>query len=188
MITHRLFNIGDIIYCLLSSAKEPNILLPMKGIIIDIQWHEYNPRYLIKFIKFYDTYRFIKKYFYNMSFTNKFEDHTREITFNKKDFKWMSEFNAYLVEKKWQVVVDSVMCVKSKPQLKKLFNKVQYALISQLIKDLRHLSTRLFYTGFLKIASQKEFDIRLKDFIGDKFENNNEVSFDVYIDWIKNRY
>ena len=186
MINHRIFSKGDIVYCLLSSAKEPNILIPMKGLIIDIKWDEYNPKYLVKFHKFFDNYNFIKRYFFNMSFYNKFDDPTHPVIFNKRDFKTVKEFSAYLIEKKWVVVIDSIMCVKTKANLQILFNKIQYALISEFYKLLRYLTTRELYSGILRIDSQLEYDIRLKQMIGDKFEKPDaEMTFEKWLTLLK---
>ena len=38
MKAHRIFTKGQTVYCLLSSFSTPNVLLPIKGLIVDTQW------------------------------------------------------------------------------------------------------------------------------------------------------
>ena len=74
MKAHRIFDKGQIVYCLLASHTNPNILLPIKGIIMDSKWDPVNPLYQIRIIKFYDNMKFLKKYFIDMNFRHVFEN------------------------------------------------------------------------------------------------------------------
>ena len=54
MKAHRIFDKGQIVYCLLASHTNPSILLPIKGIIMDSKWDPVNPLYQIRIVKFYE--------------------------------------------------------------------------------------------------------------------------------------
>lgn len=177
MIKHKIFHKGEIVHCLLSSFNHPNILLPVKGIIKDIKWDLDNPIYLIKVKFFYDSFLFLKEYFFDMNFTNTFDKKTIKNPLNKNNFKSVKEIEKRLNESdeaRFYYVIESIMCVKTKTDLKKLFVNVQSFLINKKLKELKDLQTRSFYNGTFKLNSGVEFNKRLFKFIGDKFESKNE--------------
>ena len=47
MIKHKLINKGSLAHSLVTSSNDPNILIPVKVIIKDIKFDEYNPLYLV---------------------------------------------------------------------------------------------------------------------------------------------
>lgn len=178
MIKHKVFHKGEIVHCLLSSFNHPNILIPCKGVIKDIKWDLNNPTYLIKIRFFYDSLYFLKEYFFDMNFSNTFERKMKRMPLKKDDFKTIKELQDRLNqaddEKRFYVLTDSIMCTKTKANLKDLFINIQHFLISKKLKELKELSTRSFYNGVFKLNSGGEFDKRLYKFIGDKFESKGE--------------
>ena len=60
MIQHKLFAKGEYCHALISTAANPNILFPVRGIIYDVKMDEYNPQYQLKIVKFYDDINFLK--------------------------------------------------------------------------------------------------------------------------------
>lgn len=174
MKAHRIFGKGDYVFCLLSSYTRPNVLFPVKGIVIDTKWDPINPQYKIKIIKFYDNMRFIKKYFFDMNFKYKFDARAKQMPLKKSDFKVTRQLEARFNQEdheRFYVVVDSIMCVKTRVSLEKLFEKVQFYIISKNLKEIREISTRPFFKGSLSLDSVHEFDIRFKKGWYDKFKS-----------------
>lgn len=65
----EMFVKGDTVYCLIASNNLPNLLIPAKCKIIDIEYNdEVNPLYVVQVLKFYDNFSFIKEYFIGKSF------------------------------------------------------------------------------------------------------------------------
>ena len=87
MKTHRIFNKGQFVYCLLASHTNPNILLPVKGVILDSKWDPVNPLYQIRIIKLYDNMKFLKQHFFGMNFRHEFENRARKMILKAEDFK-----------------------------------------------------------------------------------------------------
>ena len=177
MIKHKLINKGSIAHSLITSTNEPDILIPVKVVIKDIKFDEYNPIYLVKIIKFYDNIYFLKKYFMNNSFANGFNKKPRPF--------WISEnINTTQIlenhiEKegdRFYVVVDSIHTTRYKNDLKDMFNRIQDFLILRSFSDIKELSTRNLYDGKLKFNTQVEFFVRLKRMISDKI-------VDIGIEW-----
>ena len=52
MIKHKLIDKGSIAHAIISPINDPNKFIPIKVVIKDIQFDEYNPFYLVKIIKF----------------------------------------------------------------------------------------------------------------------------------------
>lgn len=182
MIVHKLFPKGEQVYALLSSNVNPNILIPVKGIVKEVKFDDINPQYLIKIINFYDTIKYIKKYFFDIRFKNSLDrKQPRVLNLNRTEFKDVSELLERMNqpdEKKFYIVVDSIMCTRFKNEMMDLFNKIQDHLIEVRMREIREMTTRGFYKGRYSIDSYGNFNIRLRRFIGDKVEN-------VGIEWDK---
>lgn len=172
MIKHRLFVKGEKVFALLSSNSHPNILIPIKAIVKDVKFDEVNPRYLLKVVEFYDNILFLKKYFFNMSFSNSFEKRARTLSFNENLIKNKEDLYEVmgLNESKYYFAVDSIMTKKYKGELFQLFNKIQDHLIEKRFRECREFMTRIRYTGTYKLTGDSEFEARLKNFVGDKIK------------------
>ena len=170
MIEHELIQKESIAHSILSSVSHPNILIPVKVVVKNIKYHQENPKYLVKIIKFYENISFLKDSFMNMSFINGFDKRAKPFIFNRDKIKTIDEFELIISEgeERYYIVVDSIMTWKYKNDMQKMFNKLQYYLIIRNLRDLRDNSTRSFYTGNLKIETKNEFNVRLKNMIGDK--------------------
>ena len=175
MKTHRIFNKGQFVYCLLASHTNPNILLPVKGVILDSKWDPVNPLYQIRIIKLYDNMKFLKQHFFGMNFRHEFENRARKMILRAEDFKTTKVLEDRLNDKdreRFYVVIESVMCTKTKIGLSGLFEKVQFYMISKNLKEIRDISARPFFKGPFSLDSVKEFDARYKKGWADKFERN----------------
>jgi hypothetical protein len=176
MKAHRIFTKGEYVYCLLSSYSKPNLMLPVKGIIIDTQWDPVNPLYKIKIIKMYDNMKFLKTNFFDMKFRYNFSDRARPMPLKKEDFNTTKSLEDRFNQTdyaRYYVIAESVMCTKTKIDLKELFEKVQFYIISKNFKEIRESSVRPFFKGLLSLDSVNEFDVRFKRGWLDKFEKSN---------------
>ena len=183
MKTHRIFNKGQFVYCLLASHTNPNILLPVKGVILDSKWDPVNPLYQIRIIKLYDNMKFLKQHFFGMNFRHEFENRARKMILKSEDFKTTKALEDRLNDKdreRFYVVIESVMCTKTKIGLSGLFEKVQFYMISKNLKEIRDISARPFFKGPFSLDSVKEFDARYKKGWADKFDKGG-LDIDKYL-------
>ncbi len=173
MITHRLFPKGEQLHALLSSKVNPNILIPVKCTVKEIKFDYLNPQYLVKITKFYDTLKYLRRYFFDMRFQNEIGKKPRALKLNAKDYIEAKDLIKRLNdvdEKSFYVVVDSIMCTKFKADMTDLFNKLQDHLIEVRMREIGVMSLRAFYKGRYSVDSYGNFNIRLRKFIGDKVE------------------
>jgi hypothetical protein len=163
MIKHKLIDKGSVAHALISTVHEPNILMPVKVIIKDIKFDEYNPLYLVKVIKFYDNINFLKKYFIGSSFPNSFGKKPRPFWISN-DIKNVQSLENYLNKEgsRFYIVVDSIYTVRYKNELSNIFNKIQDFLIQRNISELKGMSTRNFYSGNFKFSTNIEFFVNLR--------------------------
>lgn len=183
MKTFKTFKKGTIIYCFLSSYTMPNVLIPVKGVIIEVKWDRVNPQYRIKILKFYDTLKFLKTYFFDMKFKYKWDDRPRHMIIDKNEFKNLKQLNSWFsanIDERFYVIVESIMCTKTLLDLQKLFEKLQFYIISKNLKEIKEISTRSFLTGPLALDSVHEFDVRFKKGWSDKFEKAS-IDIDKYL-------
>ena len=169
MIKHKLINKGSLAHSLISPVNDPNILIPVKVIIKDVKFDEYNPIYLVKVIKFYDNIYFLKNYFLNNKFSNGFGKKPR-IFWISNDIKTVHELENYLDKEneRFYIVVDSIHTTRYKNDLESMFNKIQDFLILRNLKELKEFTTRTFYTGDYRFDTQVEFFKRLRNMLIDK--------------------
>ena len=100
-----------------------------------------------------------------------------------EDYKTVRSLEERLNEKdreRFYIVVESVMCTKTKVGLSELFEKVQLYMISKNLKEIREISARPFFKGPLSLDSVKEFDARYKKAWADKFEKG-DLNIDKYL-------
>lgn len=183
MKNHRTFHVGQNVYCLLSSHTKPNILIPTKGKIIDVKWDVINPFYKIRLLKLYDNMFFLKSNFLNMNFKNDFNKKPRKLPLKLDDINSAKQLDKYLMENddpRCYVIVESIMCVKTKVQLGELFNKLIFFQISKNYKEIEMLSSRPFYNGIFSLDSYHEFFNRFKLSWHDKFKKSN-IDIDKYL-------
>tara|TARA_Y100000385_G_C12935389_1_gene568644 strand:+ start:437 stop:991 length:555 start_codon:yes stop_codon:yes gene_type:complete len=169
MIKHKLIDKGSIAHSLISSISEPNVFIPVKVVIKDIKFDEYNPLYLVKIIKFYDSIYFLKSHFMNHKFSNGFDKKARPFWI-KDDLRNTNQLQNHLEKEdsRFFVVVDSIHTFRYKNDMTDMFNKLQDFLIYRNIQELQELTTRNSYSGQLKFSSKTEFFVRLKRMINDK--------------------
>ena len=177
MKPHRIFNREDIVHALLVSNSHANIFIPVKCTVKDIKWDPVNPKYLVRIEKFYDNIHFLKKYLFNMNFEHSFRDRTRKFKLEDKGFKRISDIEKRLHEtdqKRFYVTVHSIHTVKTKLEMKKIFGKLQFFLITRKFSEIKEISTRSMYKGVFRLDSQQEFDLLFKKYANRLFERNGE--------------
>jgi len=187
MIQHRLFPKGEYCHALISSPSNPNILIPVRGLIYDVKMDEFNPQYQIKIIKFYDDINFLKRYLFGYKFPGDFGSKSTMFNFKRKDYSTCEEFESRIRDgKNWErylVVADSVMCTKTEAEIKELFNKVQTFIIEKHLKEVfEHVNRSYYRSGQYYFQTKDEFVIALKKFLKDREPNRKN-----WVDSIINR-
>lgn len=183
MKKHRIFNKGDNVYCLLSSFTYPDVLIPVRGFIVDTQWDPINPKYRIRIVKFYDNLVYLKKYFFDMKMHRKFGDRPSAMNLKKDEFKNVPQLEKFLNDESrenYYVTVDSLMSTKTKVELNELYNKVQFYIISRNLKQIKEISSRQFYSGHMSVDSTNEFDARIRKGWKSKFDDT-QLDIDKYL-------
>tara|TARA_R100001163_G_C5015782_1_gene160183 strand:- start:633 stop:1001 length:369 start_codon:yes stop_codon:yes gene_type:complete len=118
-----------------------------------------------------------------MNFRHVFENRARKMILKQEDYKTVKSLEERLNEKdreRFYIVVESVMCTKTKINLSGLFEKVQFYIISKNLKEIRETSARPFFKGPLSLDSIREFDARYKKGFYDKFEKG-DIDIDKYL-------
>lgn len=182
MIHNEIFDKNEIVYSLLSSYNEPNVLVPIKGIVKDIRFEHDAPNYLLKIERFYDNIYFIKSHVKDMHFYTNFNNDKYKLTLG--ELKTKSALADHLDNKEITIVNHALMTFKSKAEMSDVFDKMNFYFILLNLFNLKHHLNRHFYKGDLKLSGDIEFFDRLKNFFGDKFPTKNGVSFEEIADLI----
>lgn len=181
MIKDKLLDKKSICHALLYSTANPNIIIPIKGIIEDIHFEEDIPHYSIKLLKFYDNIHFLKENFFDKPFLLKHKGKAKVIQI-PKTIKTVPELQNWFIDDcKSRFCVESSFVVRTKIEMSDLFNKIEEYLLIKYLRIIRNSTIRPMYEGPLRISSKIEFKERLRRMYGDKFDNN---SFDQYSDFI----
>ena len=118
-----------------------------------------------------------------MNFRHMFENRARKMILKAEDYKTAKALEDRLNDKdreRFYVVIESVMCTKTKVGLSELFEKVQFYMISKNLKEIREISARPFFKGPFSLDSVREFDARYKIGWDDKFKKG-KLDIDKYL-------
>jgi hypothetical protein len=171
MIKHRLFSKGEYIHALISNTTYPNIVIPVRAIIYDVQFDEKMPRYQIRIVKFYDDINFLKRYFFDTNFEKSFKGGMTKFRFKRDQFKSRDELAEHLNKnpETYLITVDSVMCTKTLNQVMDLYLSIQDFLVEKHLRELYELTTRQVYNkGQYYYESKGVFTAHLKKFLDER--------------------
>lgn len=181
MIKHKIFSKGEYVQALISTTQQPNIVIPVRGLIYDVKFDDINPQYQIRVKKFYDTMYFLKQNLFGGRFIRDFEGGETRINAKRTNYKNTEDLVDGLFDgdnwKKYLIVVDSVFCTKTLSEQMELFNNLQSFMIESKIKEIYELSTRYPYRkakGEFAYDSKGEFVTALKKFLGDRVPQDKE--------------
>lgn len=177
MIRHKLFAKGEHVHALITNSKFPNVLIPVRAIIHDIEFDDKMPRYQIRITKFYDELDFLKRYMFGMKYDKSFEGGYTKFNLTRKNFKTRKELENQ-INSNWEtymIVVDSVMCARTYSEIIKLYTDIQDFLIERKFKEIFEMSNRSIYKdGKYFYKSRGIFDAHLKKFLGDRWDGDPE--------------
>lgn len=176
MIQHELIKKGRIAHSLITPVRYPNVLLPVKVVIKDVHFDEYNPKYLVKILKFYDKTHVVKTYFMNERYHNTFKRKGSVMRFDKEVFRTSEEIVNYMdgFGTKYYVVAESINTWKTKLEMTEVFNKLQDYFIMRSFYDLQTNMVRTPYRGKFKMSTKKDYHDRLRRMIVDRVATNEE--------------
>lgn len=179
MITSDILDKRSICHGFISSTSKPDVLIPFKGVIEDIQFHENFPRYSIKIIKFYDNIYFLKEFLGDGFYQQKFEGKPKPITI-PPTIKTVPDLEDWISSSRF--VVESNFVVKTKNEMMEIFTKLQEYLIAKSFREIQQFSVRPLLESPLKLESKIELKARIKRMYGDKF--NSIEDLDSFLDCI----
>lgn len=187
MIKHKIFSKGEYVQALISTTQQPNVLIPVRGLIYDVKFDDFNPQYQIRIKKFYDNMYFLKQNLFGGRFIRDFEGADTRINAKRTNYKNVEQLENELLNgenwKKYLIVVDSVFCVKTLGEQQDLFNNLQTFLIESKIKEIFELSNRYPYRkwkGEFAYDSKGEFEASLKKFLGERLPKDER--------WLENMF
>jgi hypothetical protein len=171
MIKSDLLDKKTICHAIIYSSQDPEIIIPIKGIVEDIHFNADIPYYSIKLIKFYDNINFLKEHLYDRTFLLKYGEKPKRFQIPK--FRTVAELETWFIDDcSHRFCIQSNFVCRTKLQMSDLFNKIQEYLILKNLRIIKKTSTRPLYEGHLKISSNIEFNERLRRAYGDKFEGD----------------
>lgn len=180
MIKSELIDKKSICHALLYSNRNPEVVIPIKGIVEDIHFNAEIPYYSIKLIKFYDNINFLKSHFIDHPFLLKHGDKMRTFTIPK--FNNVVELeNWFIDECRHRFCVESNFVTRTKIEMSELFNKIEEYVIIKHLRSIKESTIRGMYEGPLKISSFVDFNQRFKRAYNDKFDEGDADEFLSYI-------
>ena len=178
MIKHKVFTKGEYVQALISTTQNPNVLIPVRGLIYDVKFDDVNPRYQLRIKKFYDNIVFLKANLFGGRFIRDFEGKETRINLKRQEYKTVKALEDRVFDgEKWKqylIVVDSVFCVKTRGEQTELFNKIQDFQTEVALKELYELTSRTQYTGRFKFQSKGEYVKAIEKFLGDRYPKDND--------------
>ena len=169
MIKIPILDKKSICHALLTSPSDPEIILPIKGVIEDVFFDEDMPLYSIRIIKFYDNIHFLKDNFFDKPFHTNYKGKSKPIVV-PKTIKSVAELDTWFGENsKYRFIIESNLVVRNKNEMMELFNKIQEYIICKNLRAVRTIILRATYDGPLKLNSTAEWENRLERGFSDLF-------------------
>jgi hypothetical protein len=176
MIKTEILDKRSICHAIIYSTHDPETIIPIKGLVEDVHFHQDIPYYSIKLIKFYDNINFLKEHLYDKPFLLKYGDKPKRFSIPKK--KTVTELeNWFIDECTHRFCIESNFVRRTKIEMVELFNKIEEYLIIKHLRIIKKSSMRSLYEGPVKIQSTIEFNERMKRAYGDKFNGNDADEF-----------
>ena len=176
MIKSELIDKKSICHALLYSTRNPEVVIPIKGIVEDIHFNAEIPYYSIKLIKFYDNINFLKAHFIDQPFLLKYGDKQRTFTIPKVNNVVELE-TWFLDECRHRFCVESNFVTRTKNEMSELFNKIEEYVIIKHLRSIKETSMRGLFEGPMKVSSFVEYNQRFKRAYNDKFTDNDIDEF-----------
>ena len=82
MIKSEILDKRSICHALISSTRNPEIIIPVKAVIDDVFFDENIPTYILRIIKVYDNIHFLKEFLYNTPYLTNHKVKNTEIQYN----------------------------------------------------------------------------------------------------------
>ena len=181
MIKSKILDKRSICHALLSSTRNPEIIIPVKAVIDDVFFDENIPTYVLKIIKVYDNIHFLKEFLYDTPYLTNHKGKSKPLKIPK--FNTTAELEIWLSQKTtYRFCVESNFVVKTKIEMLDLFHRIQEYIIYKELRSIKRSIMRSSYTGPLKINSKIDYNERIKRAFGDKFKNKEDL--DSFIDSI----
>lgn len=175
MIKTPILDRKSICHALLTSSSDPEIMIPVKGVIEDVFFEEDIPVYSIRIVKFYDNIHFLKTSFIAKPFLTNYRGKPKPL-YIPKEIKTLNEIENWLSEKsKYRFCVESNLVVRTKLEMLELYNKIQEYLILQKLRAIKKIVLRTPYEGPMKLNSSEEFNNRVRRAFADLFDSENEI-------------
>lgn len=186
MIRHDLYSIGETRYGILNTPLKPEIMIPIKFLIHDVKHDDTNPLYLVEIKNFYDHFYFIKKHYVNMPVrislknTNK-KNYLKEY---KSEFKNNKDILKKIHDNKYYIVIESIYCFFSKPEMLNALNDLTDFYIMSEIKKLKYLITKPSYKGKFKMSLPSDYYKSLNRFF-DGCKHKDQKMIDKFLEKLK---
>lgn len=175
MIKSQILDKKSICHALLTPTSDPEIMIPVKGVVEDVFFEEDIPVYILRVIKFYDNIHFLKTAFIDKSFLTNYRGKPKPLKV-PKTVKTITELEEWSGEKtRYRFCVESNMVVRNKNEMMELFNKVQEYLIRQKLRAVKKILLRTPYQGPIRLNSNAEFDNRMRRAFGDLFPTSDDL-------------
>lgn len=175
MIKAQILDKRSVCHALLTSSYDPEIMIPVKGIIEDVFFEEDIPIYSIRIVKFYDNINFLKTSFIGKSFLTNYRGKPKPISL-PKDIKTLNELENWLGDKsRYRFCVESNLVVRTKVEMLELYNRIQEYLILQKLRFIKKISLRSSYDGPLRLNSSEEFNNRVRRAFADLFDSESDI-------------
>lgn len=183
MLPVEIFDVGSFVHALIFSTSNPEILIPIKATVRDLQFDNQLPRYKLRIVKFYDSWAFLKEHFVDQSFNQAFNKPSVPFLIPKTT-KSVGDLEDYFFNCKFQsVCIDEVYVFKTKIEMMGVLNKIQDFQIIKYLRLVKDMSMRTIYQSPFRVMDGLEYKTRLRKMYIDKFgseEAFNSMYDDIY--------
>jgi hypothetical protein len=176
---------GTIACALIASSDYPDVLIPVKCKIEDAYFIDLTLFYSIKIMLFYDkNSAFLLEHIRNRKFKTLKGNNSYRVIKLSDSISNIDELNNYFNDKMkgTRFQIESCFVKKTKPEIFRLFDRIQEYLIFKHLRIVESFMSRGLYSGPLYMKNELEFKIRMERAFGSLFESSDEAK--KYFDYL----
>lgn len=181
MINEEIIERGSLCHALIYSPSNTDIIIPIKGVVMKIDFDINFPIYAIKVIKFYDHIDFLKQHINEKTFHFGAKNGASKVKFPNDIKTAESLVNWFETHPQFYFHAESIFVFKTKDEMMQMYNKIQEFIIFRNIRSIQNSVSRSCYNGDLKMT-KTEFRILLEKTFSSKFATVEK--FQQFLDFI----
>ncbi len=164
-------------FAIVFPANDPDMLIPMRGVVEDVVLHPVVPKYVVRGTSVYENIYFIRRHF-DGAHVRTSRGRSEVMEPPRSSLRSLEHFNTWLADGSTRFLCDFMFVFPTKAAMMEYFHALQDYLVVRAVRRLRDVATKREYAaaGRMGAAGHADFEGRLWAAFADKFRDRAEFA------------